>query len=159
MTRGDSEGVARQQSPEAELTRVAAGADGQRRGGEGRVVEASFDDIKFEMEPTEKFQREMLTEEVESLFGRTIRIRGYMLPTMRRSGIERFVLVRDNQECCFGPGAALYDCVLVQMKSGKTVDYSIRPVAVEGTFGFNEVKDPVTDRHLAVFQLKGESVQ
>ena len=42
------------------------------------------------------------------------------------------VLVRDNLECCFGPGAALYDCVMVRMNPGKTTNFSIRPVTVEG---------------------------
>lgn len=125
----------------------------------GRVVEASFDDIKFDIEPDETFHRDMLTEDVKRLFDRTVRIRGYMLPAMRRKGLKQFVLVRDNQECCFGPGAALYDCVLVQMQEGRTAEYSIRPVAVEGTFRFLELKDPVTGRHLAVFQIEGMSVE
>jgi len=125
----------------------------------GRVTEKTFDDIKFEIGPNETFNREMLTSEIEALFGKSIRIRGYMLPAMRRKGLKSFVLVRDNQECCFGPGAALYDCVLVHMESGKTTDYSIRPVAVEGTFRFEELQDPITGRHLAVFQLEGTSVE
>jgi len=135
-----------------------AGEWGTRQGKDG-VIEATFDDIKFEIEQSEPFRREMLTPQIEALFGRSIRLRGYMLPSMRRTGLKQFVLVRDNQECCFGPGAALYDCVLVEMQDGANVDYSIRPVAVEGTLQFRELKDPVTGRHLAVFQIEGQAVE
>ena len=70
-----------------------------------------------------------------------IRIRGYILPSFQQSGLTQFVLVRDNMECCFGPGAALFDCIVVQMAEGKTAEYTIRPVAVEGEFRFEPSLD------------------
>ena len=122
------------------------------------IVEATFDDIKFEMEKTDLFQRSMLTPKVEELFGRRIRIRGFMFPTLKKRGLTQFVLVRDNLECCFGPGAALFDCILVHMNEGKTAEYSIRPVAVEGTFSLEEIIGP-DERHMAIYRLDGESVE
>jgi hypothetical protein len=119
--------------------------------------ETTFDDIKFEMEKTETFQRSMLTQEIERLFGQRIRIRGYMFPTLKKKGLEKFVLVRDNLECCFGPGAALYDCILVHMQAGKTAEYSIRPVAVEGTFRFQEFVD-YDGTIRAIYHLDGQAV-
>ena len=107
----------------------------------GGTVDSDFDDIKFEMEPTDEFRRAMLTEKVEKLFGRRIRIRGYIFPTLKKRGLKQFVLVRDNLECCCGPGAALYDCILVHMQTGHTAEFSIRPVAVEGSFSFEEFRD------------------
>jgi hypothetical protein len=68
------------------------------------------------------------------------------------------VLVRDNMECCFGPGAALYDCLIVEMAEGKGCNFSVRPIAVEGTFQIHEFKGP-DDTHLAVFHLDGEQVR
>lgn len=121
------------------------------------VVEATFDDIKFPMEKTERFERSMLTPKVESLFGKQIRIRGYMYPTLRKKGLTQFVLVRDNMECCFGPGAALFDCILVTMAPGETAEYSIRPIAVEGTFRLEELLGP-DGRPLAIYQMVGQSV-
>lgn len=106
-----------------------------------RTVEATFDDIKFEMELNDLFQRSLLTPKIEDLFGQRIRIRGYMYPTLKRRGLTGFVLVRDNQECCFGPGAALFDCIRVQMHPDKTAEFSIRPIAVEGVFKFDEFTD------------------
>lgn len=123
-----------------------------------RPYDKTFDDIRFEMRLDEPFRREMLSEEIKALAGQRIRIRGYILPTAQQRGIKQFVLVRDNQECCFGPGAALYDCILVEMRPGQTAEFSIRPVAVEGTFGIQEIRGP-DGRHLAIYHLDGESVR
>ncbi len=121
-------------------------------------IETTFDDIKFEMEKTGPFGKAMLTPQIEQLFGQKIRIRGYIYPTLRKRGLKQFVLVRDNLECCFGPGAALFDCILVDMQEGNTAEYTIRPVAVEGIFQFHEVIGP-DGKHLAIFRLEGEKVK
>ena len=93
-----------------------------------------------------------------SLETTTIRIRGYILPSFQQAGLTQFVLVRDNMECCFGPGALLHDCVVVRMKPGKTASFSIRPVAVTGTFRVEELRGP-DGKHLAIYALDGEDVQ
>jgi len=122
------------------------------------IQETTFDDLKFEIDENATFQRSMLTPKVESLLGRRIRIRGYIFPTLKKKGLKQFVLVRDNLECCFGPGAALFDCILIHMKEGKTAEFSIRPVAIEGTFLFEEFLDyDGTTR--AIYRLDGDSVQ
>jgi hypothetical protein len=123
-----------------------------------RPYDKTFDDIRFEIKPGDEFHREMLPESIEAMAGQRIRIRGFILPTPQKRGIRAFVLVRDNQECCFGPGAALYDCILVEMQAGKTAEFSIRPVAVEGTFDIREVLGP-DGKHLAIYHLAGESVK
>jgi hypothetical protein len=125
---------------------------------EDSILDKTFDDIKFEMQPDARFERSMLTGEIESLDGRRIRIRGYILPTAQKRGIKQFVLVRDNQECCFGPGAALYDCILVHMDEGKSAEFSIRPVAVEGRFKIEVFPGP-DGTPLAIYHLQGESVR
>ena len=123
-----------------------------------RIIESTFDDIKFEMEKTDKFERTMLTPKVEDLVGRRIRIRGYIYPTMKKRGLKQFVLVRDNLECCFGPGAALFDCIVVDMNEGKTAEFTIRPVAVEGTFRFEEMIG-YDNQLLGIYRLDGEAVE
>ncbi|MGI9429667.1 MAG: DUF3299 domain-containing protein [Bythopirellula sp.] len=124
----------------------------------GAIVDKSFDDIKFEMELDDKFQKTMITPEIKQLFGQRIRIRGYIYPTLKKKGLKQFVLVRDNLECCFGPGAALFDCILVHMEEGRTAEFSIRPVAVEGKFSFEEFLDyDGTTR--AIYRLDGEAVE
>jgi hypothetical protein len=60
--------------------------------------------------------------------------------------------------CCFGPGAALYDCILVEMDAGKSVSYTLKPVAVTGVFSIRELKDP-DGKHLAIYHLAGQSME
>jgi len=127
-------------------------------GHQNRTVDTTFDDLKFDLEKAGHFDRSMLTPQIEQLFGKKIRIRGYIFPTLRKRGLKQFVLVRDNLECCFGPGAALYDCILVTMQPGQTAAYTIRPVAVEGVLRFKEILGP-GNKHLAIFSLEGEQVR
>jgi hypothetical protein len=123
--------------------------------------EVTFDDIKFDIEKGGKFKRSMITESIEALNKKTIQIRGYILPAsvFRQSGIEEFVLVRDNMECCFGPGAALYDCIIVQMEKGKTAEFSTRPVAVKGKFEIQEFIYPNGNEHYAIYKLTATEVK
>jgi hypothetical protein len=118
----------------------------------------SFDDVKFEMEKGDPFSQNLLPEAVSLLDGTRIRIRGYILPSFQQEGITQFVLVRDNMECCFGPGAALYDCIVVRMLPGRSTNFSVRPVAVSGTFRIEELIGP-DGRHLAIYSLDGEAVE
>ncbi len=136
---------------------TASGNSAGRPSPSGTVRETSFDDVKFEKEESKAFQRTMLTPEIEQLFGSKIRIRGYIFPTLKKRGLKQFVLVRDNLECCFGPGAALYDCILVHMQPGKTAEYTIRPVAVEGIFRFEKFTD-YDGTVRAIYHLDGEAV-
>jgi hypothetical protein len=122
------------------------------------IREITFDDIKLELQKGEPFSRDRLTDRVNALDRQRVRIRGYILPSFQQSGLTQFVLVRDNQECCFGPGAALHDCVVVRMQPGRAAEFSIRPVAVAGTFRVEELRGP-DGRHLAIYALDGESVQ
>ena len=96
-----------------------------------RPYDKTFDDLRFEMMVGAPFKRSIAYQADRGDGG--AEDPGFaviFLPTPQRAGITaKFVLVRDNQECCFGQGAALYDCILVDMKQGKTAEYSIRPVA------------------------------
>jgi len=123
-----------------------------------RIKDISFDDVKFDITKGAVFKRVMLPKDVEALDGQLIRIRGYMLPSFQQSGIKKFVLVRDNMECCFGPGAAIYDCIIVEMQGSSSASFSVRPIAVEGVFRVSEFKGP-DGKHLAVFAIKGRSVK
>ena len=118
----------------------------------------SFDDIKLDLKKGDPFSRDLLPTRVTALETTPIRIRGYILPSFQQTGLTQFVLVRDNMECCFGPGALLHDCVVVRMKPGKTASFSIRPVAVTGTFRVEELRGP-DGKHLAIYALDGEDVQ
>lgn len=124
----------------------------------GRPREITFDDIKLDMQKGDPFTHSLLPARVTALEKQPVRIRGYILPSFQQSGLTQFVLVRDNQECCFGPGAALHDCVVVRMRPGRTTNFSIRPVAVAGTFRIDELRGP-DGKHLAIYALDGDAVE
>jgi hypothetical protein len=124
----------------------------------GAAREITFDDIKFDIEKGAPFTADLLPKRVTALEETRIRIRGYILPSFQQTGLTQFVLVRDNLECCFGPGAALYDCIVVRMEPGKSADFSIRPVAVQGTFRLQELRGP-DGNHLAIYAMDGEDVR
>jgi len=132
----------------------ALAADGAAK----KIQDLTFDDIKFAIKKDAPFKRSMLTKKIEGLDEKKIRIRGYMLPSFQQKGIKQFVLVRDNMQCCFGPGAALYDCILVEMDEGKSTSFTIRPISVEGTFEIKEFKGP-DGKHLAVYHMVGQKVK
>jgi hypothetical protein len=65
--------------------------------------------------------------DIAALDGKKIFIKGYIRKdsvTVSR-GIKRFLLVRDNQECCFGDIATVkyYDMIDVEMVGTRRVDY------------------------------------
>ncbi len=118
----------------------------------------NFDDIKIDLKKGQAFKRSMLTDKVQEIDGIAVSLRGYILPSFQQKGITQFVLVRDNMECCFGPGAALYDCVVVEMEKGTSTSYTVRPVTVEGKFTVNELVGP-DGTHLAIYHIRGRSVK
>jgi len=122
------------------------------------VKEITFDTVKLDLKKGDKYDREILTKEVQQLDGKQIRIRGYILPSFQQTGIKQFVLVRDNMECCFGPGALLHDCILVEMIAPATAEFTVRPVSVVGTFSIREVKGP-DGNYLAIYHLDGKQVE
>lgn len=103
-----------------------------------RPKNITFDHIKFEIKKGDAFERSMLTPNIEALHGQTVKVRGWMLPAFHSKGLKNFVLVRCNNECCFGPGAALYDSIQVHMNEGKSADYTLGPIVVEGVFTIKE---------------------
>ncbi|MEX2186551.1 MAG: DUF3299 domain-containing protein [Pirellulales bacterium] len=128
-------------------------------GGDGRARNITFDNIKFEMDDPKSrlFERSMLTEAIEKLSGNRVRIRGFILPSAYDE-LPHFILVRDNQQCCFGPGAAIYDSIMVDMTEGESTTFTTRPVTVEGTFAIEEIIGP-DDRHMSIYHLTATKVE
>jgi hypothetical protein len=120
--------------------------------------EVTFDTIKLDLKKGDPYAPALLTDKVKQLDGKQIRIRGYILPSFQQTGIKQFVLVRDNMECCFGPGALLHDCILVEMTPPATAEFTVRPVSVVGTFSIRELKGP-DGNYLAIYRLDGSEVK
>ena len=114
--------------------------------------------MKFDLESDEPYDASFLTDEIREIDGQPIRIRGYIKPSFSQRGLKSFVFVRDNKECCFGPSAALYDCMLVKLKKGDSTDYTVRPVTIEGTFYLKDYKGP-DGNTWAIYRMKEAEVK
>ncbi len=123
-----------------------------------KTFDLTFDDLAFDMEKGGDFKRSMLTPEINEYNGSKVRLRGYIRPSTKQKGLTKFVFVRDNKECCFGPGAALYDCVLVRLTKDTDADFTVRPVTIEGKFYIKEYMGP-DDKIWAVFRMKDGKVK
>jgi hypothetical protein len=66
--------------------------------------------------------------EIAALNGQKVFIKGYIRPDSIKvsRGIKQFLLVRDNNQCCFGDITTVkyYDQILVDMAGSRYVDYS-----------------------------------
>jgi len=125
----------------------------------GDVLGITFDNLMFDIKSTDYFSPSMFNDSVRALFDKKVKIRGYIWPDVPyQKGNTQFILVRDDQGCCFGPGALIYDNVVVKMAPGKSVDFTLRPIAVQGVLRFHEEKfldQPPT----SIYRLEAESVE
>ncbi|MEM7317351.1 MAG: DUF3299 domain-containing protein [Planctomycetota bacterium] len=129
-----------------------------RRGG---VLDLTFDDLEFDIEVDEDFKDEMLTEKIRSFDGKSVILRGFILgaSVFQQKGFTEFVLIRDNQKCCFGPGAKIYHNVMVEMNEGKSADFSFTPVEARGKLTIKPWVNPGDGKTYSVFHLAAEKVK
>ena len=126
----------------------------------GGLLDLTFDDFEFQIDKDADFDRSMLSDKVEEFDGKEILIRGFILDSsvFQLKNIKQFVLVRDNQQCCFGPGAYLYHNMQVEMVEGETANFSIRPVTVQGTFRIKPWIGP-DGKCYSVYHVTAKSVE
>ena len=167
LERGDAESRAAS-SPERPEREEASPSEAERKSDlpprrvpPKRKGEISFDTILFEMDKEEPFDPSMITKEIRAMEGKVVKIRGFILPAsvFQQVGIKQFVLVRDNQECCFGPGAALYDCIMVKMTGDNSATFSTRPVAVKGKFRVTDKYRYPDGKYMAIYEMEATEVE
>lgn len=91
-----------------------------------KFVQAEYDGKFFN-----ELRRE-LHPDVKPLEDQKVFLKGYMWQTKSLTGLDSFILLKDNGQCCFGGNPAPHDMILVQMQEGRTVDYINGLVAVAG---------------------------
>lgn len=100
-------------------------------------VPNGYDRVAFvQMKPdeAEKAQQVIVPPEVMALQGKKVFIKGYMRPPSQMFGLDSFLLVRDNNECCFGKNLPDYfDRMQVNLTPPLRTDYSTRMYRVGGT--------------------------
>ncbi|HVJ69854.1 MAG TPA: hypothetical protein VM510_17885 [Caulifigura sp.] len=104
-----------------------------------KALRVSYDDLDLlkvlNMEPVPLNAEDYLPDWLKQLNGQKVRLKGWMFPPLMTEGLPAFLFVRDNQICCFGREAKVYDKVRVTLKEGTTTDYIFgRPFDVAGTF-------------------------
>ena len=79
---------------------------------------------------------QLVPPDIEELLGKKVFIKGYIRPdsTNLRKGITEFLLVRDNNECCFGDKSNVmyFDQVMVDLGPGLTTELEERVFRVGG---------------------------
>lgn len=114
--------------------------------GPSGALRVSYDDLDLlkvlNMEPVPETAVEHFPSWLSALNGRMIRVRGFMYPTFEATGIQQFVLARDNQICCFGRDPKVYDLIAVDLKPKSTTNYiANRPFDVVGRFRIEMLAD------------------
>jgi hypothetical protein len=117
-----------------------------RAEGPDGALRVSFDDLDLlkvlNMVPVPTDAADHFPQWLQDLHGKTVRIRGFMYPTMRETGITKFRMARDNDICCFVKEPKIYDTMRVKMKAGTATDYIMNlPFDVVGTFHINPLAE------------------
>lgn len=117
----------------------------------------SFNDMK----PSELDERSgtIVPAEVAALDGKKIFIKGYIRQDSisQMFNIGDFLLVRDNQQCCFGSlsNVKYYDQIRVKMSGSHLVNYSPGVVRIGGVLRIEQPKS-AGDGQIARFSLVGD---
>lgn len=103
------------------------------------ALRVSYDDIDLlkvlNMEPVPADCAKQFPSWLSGLDGQMVRIRGFMVPPIRETGLTGFIMARDNQICCFGRDPKVYDVMPVTLKEDVTTNYiPNRPFDVVGRF-------------------------
>lgn len=127
---------------------------------EPSTSEITFDDLKFEIAKGAKFERKLLSQKIESLNGKTVRLNGQILPASvyQRDGIKKFVFVYSEWRHCVSPLPSLVDSVRVEMADDKSISFSTKPITIEGKFEIREWAI-IDGRPRVVYHISATSVK
>jgi hypothetical protein len=105
-------------------------------------VPDGYEPISFiSMKPGEIEERggKVIPDGIRQLEGERVFIKGYMRPQEFKSNLASFLLVRDNQQCCFGPlsDVKYFDQMRVELVPPLAADYSSGVFRVGGRLKIN----------------------
>lgn len=90
----------------------------------------SYEQLK---NPDERM-RNFASPQAMDLEGKRVFLKGYMFPPPHETGVTRFVLCRDNGDCCFGGQPPPSDMVFIELAPGLETKYDRQLRHVAGTF-------------------------
>ncbi len=122
-------------------------------------VPEGYDRITFRMlRPIDK-EQDVFSKQAIDLHGKKVFLPGYVYPHLKKRGLEKFLLVRDKGTCCFGGDPKPYDCVMVNLVEGQTIDYSWRLRKLGGVFGIDRSVDSIGEVTSGYYRLQGDFVK
>lgn len=92
-------------------------------------VKISYEDLK---PPADR--PNAVSPAAAELDGRKVFLKGFMFPTTHAGGIRKFLLCRDNGDCCFGGQPPSSDMVWVELNAPLETEFTTRLRHVGGTF-------------------------
>ena len=103
------------------------------------ALRVSYDDIDLlnvlNMDPVTPDAPKLMPKWLKELDGKRIRIRGFMYPSSKETGLTSFALARDIDVIEFGRLRKIHDVFTVRLREGETTEYIYpRPFDVVGLF-------------------------
>jgi hypothetical protein len=129
--------IADVQAAKPQAAEVVQLAQVTREDSPGKPEEITFNDLKFEIKPSSRFDEALLTPRIKGLEGKRIRVPGIMLATFQQKGIKEFILLM-NTECKYGSAKDPVWCnIRVTMDEDQSATYTTRAVTVEGVLNLD----------------------
>jgi len=98
-------------------------------------VPDGYDRITYaELQPDESVPGQQVPPAAMQLEGKRVFIKGYIYPGRDKDGINQFLLVRDQGDCCFGGNPKLTDRIHVKLLPPLKLSFQSRLHKVAGTF-------------------------
>jgi hypothetical protein len=136
-------------------------------GGLGRLTyveatEAPRDAIRInydQLQPDPTISGQVVPPAALALEGKRVFIKGYAFPGGQQTGIKQFVLVRDNNQCCFGGNPQLTDMIEVTLRGSLEMTYTTRMRKLAGTFHVRVGQQGVDGLRAAIYHLDADYLQ
>ena len=105
-------------------------------------VPPGYERISYEILQPEPESGLPVPAAIRDLDGKDVFIKGYVYPGEQQHGITRFMLVRDQGDCCFGGTPKETDRILVTLKDPRGFTFSEKRFKVAGRFRFEPMPAP-----------------
>ena len=98
-----------------------------------------------------------LPDAIKALEGKTVVMRGFLMPLYEFDDIHEFVLVPNHMSCCFGMPTGINGQVQVKLSSTRGLPNTNEPLEVKGTFHATETKEQ--GYLLSIWRLDGATAR
>jgi hypothetical protein len=98
----------------------------------------------------------VLHPEIVAMNGKKIYLRGFMYRGKQRIGLNSFVIVKDNLQCCFGRQPNQSDMVEVFLPAGETFDLELGLTGVAGTFRTSNARSQSELQFRPIYRIDAE---